>query len=59
MGSTGNKSIFVGYTTSTKIWKLYDPIARRSFMSRDIAFYEGEKYYKGGWKIEWSRRKRP
>ena len=37
--------MFVGYTTSTKIWKFYNPIKRKSFTSRGVLFYEQERYY--------------
>ena len=40
-----NRCMFVGYTASTKIWKFYDPINRKSFTSRDVVFYEQEMYY--------------
>ena len=41
-----NCCMFVGYTQSTKIWKFYDPVKKRSFTSRDVVFYEEESYYK-------------
>ena len=41
-----NRCMLVGYTQSTKIWKVYDPVKKRSFTSRDVVFYEEGSYYK-------------
>jgi hypothetical protein len=40
----GQKSIFVGYCEKTKGYKLYDPIARRVIISRDVHFMENEAW---------------
>ena len=40
-----NRCMFVGYTASTKTWKFYDPIKRKSFTSCDVVFYEQEMYH--------------
>ena len=37
--------MFVGYTSSTKIWKFHDLIKKRTFTSRDVVFYEEEPYH--------------
>jgi hypothetical protein len=38
------KCAFIGYTSSTKQWKLFNPITKKSHITRDVVFYE-DKYY--------------
>jgi hypothetical protein len=38
------KIIFVGYSEETKGYKLYDPVARKIIMSRDVQFVENEAW---------------
>jgi len=39
------KCIFVGYSSTQKGYKYWDPIGRRLFVSMDVAFREEESYY--------------
>ena len=39
------KCIFVGYSSTQKGYKCWDPIGRRLFVSMDVAFREEEPYY--------------
>jgi hypothetical protein len=39
--------MFVGYTISTHLWKLYNPKAPRMLVARDVVFYEKESFYRG------------
>jgi hypothetical protein len=34
------KCIFIGYSTKSNTYKLYDPINRKVVISRDVIFYE-------------------
>ena len=43
------KCIFVGYYEDTKAYKLYDPVARKVIISRDVQFFENES-------LGWNRR---
>ncbi|MGH7239998.1 MAG: hypothetical protein ACREHG_08020, partial [Candidatus Saccharimonadales bacterium] len=36
--------IFVGYAASSKAYRLYDPVARRIIISRDVTFFENQRY---------------
>jgi hypothetical protein len=36
--------IFVGYSLESKAYRLYDPITRRTIVSRDVKFWEDHKY---------------
>ena len=38
------RCIFIGYTESTSIWKLYDPATKRGLTSRDVKFDESIVY---------------
>ena len=40
----GQKCIFVGYSEDTKAYKLYDPVARKVIISRDVQFVENESW---------------
>nr|AAP21414.1 putative polyprotein [Oryza sativa Japonica Group]ABF99446.1 retrotransposon protein, putative, unclassified [Oryza sativa Japonica Group] len=40
------KCVFVGYASSQKGYKCWDPIGRRLFVSMDVTFREFEPYYK-------------
>nr|ABA94321.1 retrotransposon protein, putative, unclassified [Oryza sativa Japonica Group] len=40
------KCVFVGYASSQKGYKCWDPIERRLFVSMDVTFREFEPYYK-------------
>ena len=40
----GHKCIFVGYSEDTKAYKLYDPVARKVIISRDVQFFENESW---------------
>jgi len=40
------KCIFVGYASSQKGYKCWDPIGRKLFVSMDVTFREWEPYYK-------------
>ena len=40
----GQKCIFVSYSEDTKSYKLYDPIARKVIISRDVQFVENESW---------------
>ena len=40
----GHKCIFVGYSEDAKAYKLYDPIARKLIISRDVQFVENESW---------------
>ena len=35
------KCIFIGYATNSKAYKLYDPVERKTIISRDVIFNEG------------------
>ena len=39
------KCIFVGYASTQKGYKCWDPIGRRLFVSMDVTFREEESYY--------------
>ena len=39
-----HKCIFVGYSEDTKAYKLYDPVARKVIISRDVQFFENETW---------------
>ena len=38
------KCIFVGYSEDTKAYKLYDHVARKVIISRDVQFFENESW---------------
>ena len=38
------RTIFVGYEAGSKAYRLYDPLARRVHVSRDVVFDEGAKW---------------
>ena len=40
----GQKCIFVGYSEDTKVYKLYDPVARKVIISCDVQFVENESW---------------
>ena len=40
----GQKCIFVGYSEHTKAYKLYDPIARKLIIRRDVQFVKNETW---------------
>ena len=40
----GHKCIFVGYSEDTKAYKLYDHVARKVIISRDVQFVENESW---------------
>ena len=44
LDNKGRKCIFVGYFEETKGYKLYDPIARKLIISRNIHFVENEAW---------------
>jgi hypothetical protein len=39
------KCIFVGYASTQKVYKCWDPIGRRLFVSMDVTFREAKPYY--------------
>ena len=39
------KAMFIGYSTTQKGYKCYDPEARRVLVSRDVKFIEERGYY--------------
>ncbi|KAL0744719.1 hypothetical protein Bca101_101224 [Brassica carinata] len=39
------KAVFIGYSSTQKGYKCYDPIARRVLVSRDVKFLEDRGYY--------------
>ncbi|KAL6278328.1 hypothetical protein ACE6H2_021929 [Prunus campanulata] len=39
------KCMFVGYSSTQKGYKCYDPISKKSFVSRDVRFDENTPYY--------------
>ena len=40
------KCVFVGYATTTKQYKLYDPVKKKVTLSRDVEFKEKESYFR-------------
>ena len=42
LDNKGHKCIFVGYSEDTKAYTLYDPVARKVIISRDVQFVENE-----------------
>ena len=40
----GQKCIFIGYSEDTKAYKLYDPVAGKVIISRDVQFVENESW---------------
>ena len=44
LDNKGHKCIFVGYSEDTKAYKLYDPVARKVIISRDVQFFENESW---------------
>ena len=42
------KCVFVGYCLTEKQYKVYNPVTRRMFSTRDVVFREGEKWGKIG-----------
>ena len=40
------KCVFVGYCLTEKQYKVYNPVTRRMSFTRDVVFWEGEKYAK-------------
>lgn len=39
-----NKCVLLGYSDESKAYKLFDPIAKKIVMSRDVVFDEGESW---------------
>jgi hypothetical protein len=39
------KCVLIGYT-STKQWKLFNPITKKSHITRDVVFYENKYYWR-------------
>src|SRR4028118_550968 len=39
LDARAKECIFIGYTESTKVYRLYDPESKRVFTSRDVKFY--------------------
>ena len=44
LDNKGQRCIFVGYFEDTKAYKLYDPVARKVIISRDVQFVENESW---------------
>jgi hypothetical protein len=44
LDNKGHKCIFVGHSKETKVYKLYDPIARKVIINRDVQFVENEAW---------------
>jgi hypothetical protein len=44
LDNKGQKCIFVEYSEDTKPYKLYNPIARKVIISRDVQFVENEAW---------------
>jgi len=41
------KTIFLGYSTKQKEYKCYDPTTNKTYVSRNVVFFEHDPYYKG------------
>jgi hypothetical protein len=44
LDNKGHKCLFVGYSEDTKSYKLYEPIAIKVIISRDVQFVENEAW---------------
>jgi hypothetical protein len=44
MDNKGYKCIFLGYSKDTKSYKIYDPIARKVIINRDVQFMDNEAW---------------
>ena len=44
MDNKGHKCIFVGYSKDKKSYKVYDPIARKVIIRRDVKFVENKAW---------------
>jgi hypothetical protein len=42
------KAIFIGYSENSKAYKLYNPITKKTIISRDVIFNEDENWTKNG-----------
>ncbi|XP_010496984.1 PREDICTED: uncharacterized protein LOC104774015 [Camelina sativa] len=45
LDAKSTKSIFIGYSTTQKGYKCYEPVHGRMYASRDVKFMEGQGYY--------------
>ena len=46
LDANAQRYAFVGYTNSTKQYKLYDPVKRKVTLSRDVEFEERRSYFR-------------
>jgi hypothetical protein len=46
------KCVFVGYSSTQKGYKYWDPIGKKLFVSMDVTFREFEPYYRKPWDLD-------
>ena len=46
------KCVFVGYSSTQKGYKCWDPVAKKLFVSMDVTFREFEPYYTKSWDLD-------
>ena len=46
------KCVFVGYSSTQKGYKSWDPIGKKLFVSMDVTFCEFEPYYTKPWDLD-------
>ena len=46
------KCVFVGYSSTQKGYKCWDPIGKKLFVSMDVTFREFEPYYTKPWDLD-------
>lgn len=39
------KCVFVGYTSTQKGYKCYDPVSRKMFVTMDVTFFESKSFF--------------
>ena len=45
LDNKGVKCIFIGYSSESKAYRLYDPLNNKMILSRDVEFLENQSWY--------------